>query len=662
MHPDWLQPGLLVTSIPLVSGLGALTAGLGRIADDRFRSTAVLVPACGLSLIAALAALVSIETGRSPVVFQIGVWLPWHRGGDVPITSCLQWDAVASTWVIVVTIAALLLSLGDWKTGRSDRECQASAPWMMALLCGAQLLVLSGDFIGVVAFWLLTLFAAWQLANAADAGDGPREGSRRLLTNIAGASLPLLLVLSFLPSTFGSFQFAVVLEGAISLSDRPAVRAAVALVSFGAVLAVWIRSAQFPFCNWLLDLSWQSPLASGWASVVGILPTGVYLFIRVSPLLPLAGGVQSLLFGVGCLSMLTCAFLAVTRSTTAGAISAFVSGTIGLVSMGIATPGGVASASYLAASLFIGGAALWVVTGALYPGHSPAKYERRAFVNSGNRGRPARACGFLLAVGLVSGVMGQEAVLQQIWEVAPEAPERAVSGGDSVEAGTAEASSTPLPPLIAPAVVILSQLLLSLALFRRLLSVRTEGPSSHTREPSGQPVPAFATASQSTLRPVIVTAIGLVASPLLLAILSYDPKGDSRDIAMSSAGQLTRIMVPGMVAMLALIALLLAWILYRRGSSWPSLLQRSLGAVGGLTERRFYLDEATDFILTTPLMLWSKIALLIDNSILRSGLLGGTAHEAGAREPRAASHISPDGLVLALFLIAAVVLALLNEG
>ena len=659
MNPEWVQPGLLVLSIPLVSGLGAMTAWLGRAADVRFRSSMVVVPACGASLVVAMSTLLSIGLPESPAVFQLGRWLPWHSDGEIGIGISLQWDSVSATWVTAVTTAALLLSLGHGSSTGSLRQREDGAPWMLALLCGAQGLVLSSDFVCTILFWLLTLIAAWRLANATTPAANARDGSQRMLSHIGAAGLPLLLVLSFLPVTFGTFELLVVLKAASGLIDEPRVRAAAALVSFGVVLAGLIRSAQFPFCNWLLDVAKQSPLSCAWTATVGIVPCGVYLLIRFSPFLQQVPAIQGLLFGLGMLSMPTCACLAVTRATTTGAVAAFLSGTIGLVCMGIATNGGVEAAAYLAASAFLGGAALLAITGDSGLGNLSIDGEPSTARAASKHSTATTVCGFVLAVGLVSGVLGQEVVLERIWNAGSD---RAydVEYNDALDGPTITTETTPLAwlPVMAPVVAVFSQLLLGVALFRRLFVDRSSqslpGPSeSETRDS-----PGGASAGLSMSRLLVVTGIGLFGPPMLLMAFW----GESEGFTVLDPGVLASFAVPGLVGLLAAISLLLAWIMYGGGSKRPSRLARSMRGLSGLTERRFYLDEAADFILATPLMLWSKTAQLIDNSLLRYGLLGNPARRPGQSERVDANLDGLDAMILGLLLIGAVVFVLLSEG
>ena len=128
-----------------------------------------------------------------------------------------------------------------------------------------------------------------------------------------------------------------------------------------------------------------------------MLPTGIFLLMRMSPLYESAPAAQSLLLGIGCLSMLLCGLLAATRTTKGEAIIAFVAASLGLVCVGMATAGGFVAATYLAAGTFVCGAALLAVE----PGPAVSRrsaIERQAGPSQSDRtSRTRQFCGYVLA-------------------------------------------------------------------------------------------------------------------------------------------------------------------------------------------------------------------------------------------------------------------------
>jgi formate hydrogenlyase subunit 3/multisubunit Na+/H+ antiporter MnhD subunit len=617
------QLGLLLIQVPILPLAGAATLWGGAWCGLRTAGKSIALLAAGLSLMSIVAALVLPGAGEAPRTLIGGRWLELGAGSGINIS--LHWDGLGALWLIVQTVAALLV-LSCVKEGEEvDAGARSTAAWSLALLGLLDLLALSGNYWQLFVCWELSLVAAWRLlATAATNEADVRAAQRMLWTGLIG-DLPLLVGLLAIWQAFGTFEFAAVLPAASTAAtpDSP-LDVMRGFAAFCLVIAALVRCAQFPACNWL-------PLAAGtratpalWGTLIGVLPAGVFLLLRSAPLLAANPAAMSLLVNWGCLSAAVWGCLALTQPDARRALAAFVAGAFGLACAGVGASGGtdLAPAAYLACNLL-------VLPAALLCGFS-------IVARAGDRGA-GWSMTLVLAIVLASGVWGQEAVLGDLWTPG-------ANSAAPLDAPPADARVTsPAPPLAA----LLAHLLLSLGLFRILLRrdqalVHRDGDAPDT--PHG-----------GRFRLGGLVAIALLLVPCLFGwrwLSGQETAGAEANV---------RLAMPGMTGLAMILALLIAWLARSPSRATAPSSETALASLARLSRRGFYVDEAFRICCGLPLAVCANVFRFLELHVWEWELLSGDDGAGPASDADADPAVEGRSLmpVLALFAAAGAVLAIL---
>ncbi|MCU0836084.1 MAG: hypothetical protein MUC77_16885 [Chromatiaceae bacterium] len=323
------MPEALFTLIPLPPLLAALWIALGfALGRDRGeageRGTArVALSAAGLSLLLVLAADVQALLLGPPGQIEAGTWL---ASGGVRVALGLRLDAFG---LVMATLVALIgLVTLRFSVHYLHREPGFQRFFLgMSLFTSAMLLI-------VTAGNAVLTFVGWELAGVSSylligyAYERPRatdNANRAFLTNrIGDAGFLLAIALCF--AWVGGVEWPQITEGATDLSALQ-----LGLILFGFLLAALAKSAQVPFSAWILR-ALEGPTPSS-AAFYGSLMVhaGVYLLIRLAPLLELAPALAALVALLGLATALYGWLGALTAAETKGSLMYATLAQVGLM-------------------------------------------------------------------------------------------------------------------------------------------------------------------------------------------------------------------------------------------------------------------------------------------------------------------------------------------
>jgi NADH:ubiquinone oxidoreductase subunit 5 (subunit L)/multisubunit Na+/H+ antiporter MnhA subunit len=162
----------------------------------------------------------------------------------------------------------------------------------------------------------------------------------------------------------------------------------------------------------------------------------------------------------------------------------------------------------------------------------------------------------------------------------------------------------------------------------------------------------------------VVVALALLAGPVL-CLLSPRIFGASRQV--SGSGALTLLLLlgaPGLTSLLALLALLSAWLLYAQPSPLSARLEESVSSLSRLGRRRFYVDEAVEGLFAWPVRALSVLARWIDRRLLPA-LVAGVPERLSRGLARWLAPLQDGGLPLhglTVYLVTAVIVLCLVSG
>jgi NADH:ubiquinone oxidoreductase subunit 5 (subunit L)/multisubunit Na+/H+ antiporter MnhA subunit len=335
---------------------------------------ALILPMCALGFRRAAGPLIGCAT--SALTAALVVWL-W-AATDGPVVWRVWWapdlgigfgwavDGVSLLFALLVASIGLLAFV--YSAVFVPRPVSAGYHAYLLLFTGSVLgLVLSADLVQLYLFWEMTDIFAFLLIGLSWRDPAARASARKVLTITLAGGLALLLGIVLLGAGLGSFR----LPGAAA--GPPAAEAlhltlAVLLIAIAAAA----KSAQFPLHVWLPDSMRAPTPANAFLDSAAVLAAGVYLLVRLQPVLSLSPWWAWIVGGAGAASILAGAALALRAADFKIILAGSTVSQYGFIFilLGAATPEAVAAALFflvqhgvLKAGLFFCVGAVAVATG-----------------------------------------------------------------------------------------------------------------------------------------------------------------------------------------------------------------------------------------------------------------------------------------------------------
>jgi NADH-quinone oxidoreductase subunit L len=286
----WLFPLICVPLVPLIG-----------LIDGRLRGW-LAVAASGMSVVFAS---YGAWTFQSPTSESITNWFP-----SLTIPLQVKVDSLSvmvSIFVSFVSFLVVVYSLGYMKKEAGQTRYYS----LILLFIGAMLgLVMAGNLIQFYFFWeVVGVCSALLIAFYTDREEARRAGLKAfVVTRVGDASL--LLAVIMIATVMGSTTFDSVTNPA-NLSVLSG--GTVFLLGLLIVLGAMGKSAQVPFHVWLPDAMEGPTPVSALIHAATMVNAGVFLLLRMYPLLQLSGMIMTLVLVVGFASALlggACAFAA----------------------------------------------------------------------------------------------------------------------------------------------------------------------------------------------------------------------------------------------------------------------------------------------------------------------------------------------------------------
>jgi multicomponent Na+:H+ antiporter subunit A len=274
-------------------------------------SLALLAPAASRLLPRLGGALLASPLGGTGVVLaglalsrgdDLAVEIPWLP--PLGITLSFRMDGLALLFALLVTGIGALVVLYAWSYLEQEPERGRGISALLAFAASMLGLVLADDLVLLYVFWELTSVTSWLLIGFHHERAEARSASWQALLVTAAGGLALLAGLILLALAAGTWRISEIVAAAPGLASHPLLPWAAALVTAG----ILTKSAQFPFHAWLPRAMEAPAPVSAYLHAATMVKAGVYLALRLVPVLGavapfrwalvLAGG-ASLLVGAG---------------------------------------------------------------------------------------------------------------------------------------------------------------------------------------------------------------------------------------------------------------------------------------------------------------------------------------------------------------------------
>ncbi|AFL49316.1 multicomponent Na+:H+ antiporter subunit A [Sinorhizobium fredii] len=272
-------------------------------------------------------------------------------------------DGLSLTFVLLISgIGALIvLYSGGYLKGHPQQGRFFS--FILMFMGSMQGLVVSDSFLMLFVFWELTSITSFLLIGFDHGREAARRAALQALVVTGGGGLLLLAGLLILWNVSGVTQLSLLLSFGSELKESPFYLAALLLVLGGA----FTKSAQFPFHFWLPNAMEAPTPVSAYLHSATMVKAGVYLLMRLNPVLGGTPEWQLLLPLFGGATLVIGAALAVRESDLKLMLAYTTMASLGLLVMliGLGSPHAIeAAALYLVAHALFKGA-LFMVAGIL---------------------------------------------------------------------------------------------------------------------------------------------------------------------------------------------------------------------------------------------------------------------------------------------------------
>ncbi|MGB3610473.1 MAG: monovalent cation/H+ antiporter subunit A [Cellvibrio sp.] len=283
-------------------------------------------------------------------------WLPEYGLNLVFRLDALSWLFT----ILVLGIGFLVVLYARYYMSPKDPVPRFFS-FLLAFMTAMLGVVLSGNLIQLVLFWELTSITSFLLIGYWHHRVDARKGARMAFTITGAGGLCLLAGVLLLGQIVGSYDLDVVLASGDLIRNHEWYRPVLVLIALGALT----KSAQFPFHFWLPHAMAAPTPVSAYLHSATMVKAGIFLLMRMWPVL---SGTQEwvwLVAGAGVCTMLIGSFFAIFQHDLKGLLAYSTISHLGLITvlLGISTPLGIVAAIFHTMNHAIFKASLFMAAG-----------------------------------------------------------------------------------------------------------------------------------------------------------------------------------------------------------------------------------------------------------------------------------------------------------
>ncbi|MBT9552439.1 MAG: monovalent cation/H+ antiporter subunit A [Hydrogenophaga sp.] len=308
---------LLIVLLPLLAGTAA-TFWLGPRSRLATALVAGAVTATSLGLLLSQApGVMAGETVRNAWAWvpEIGLNLTFRLDG----LSLLFAGLILFIGLLIVLYAHFYLSPKD-----SPGKFYSEMMLFMAAMLGV---ALSDNLLLLVVFWELTSISSFLLIGFWSHRADARAGARQALAVTGGGGLAMLGGFLLLGQIAGTHELSEMVGRVALIQADPLFVPALLLILLGA----FTKSAQFPFHFWLPDAMAAPTPVSAYLHSATMVKAGVFLLMRMHPVLAGTGWFEVIVTGAGLITVLFAAFIALFKHDLKGLLAYSTVSHLGLI-------------------------------------------------------------------------------------------------------------------------------------------------------------------------------------------------------------------------------------------------------------------------------------------------------------------------------------------
>ena len=258
-------------------------------------------------------------------------WIP-----ELGLYFSLRMDGLAWLFMALIQVITLLVVLYARYYMSPEDPVPRFFSFLLAFMGSMVGVVLSGNLIQLVMFWELTSLASFLLISYWHHRLDARRGARMALTVTATGGLCLLAGVLLLGHIVGSYELDDVLAAGDAVRAHAWYVPTFILIALGALT----KSAQFPFHFWLPHAMAAPTPVSAYLHSATMVKAGIFLLIRLWPILSGTNEWTWVVAGAGIATMLIGSFMAIFQHDLKGLLAYSTISHLGLITvlLGIGSP------------------------------------------------------------------------------------------------------------------------------------------------------------------------------------------------------------------------------------------------------------------------------------------------------------------------------------
>jgi len=313
--------------------LGSIVIGLSFRAIPARVAGMIGTAAIGLAFVCAIAALAGLLGEDTEARHHASSLWTYAGAAGLDIKLGIYVDQLSVFMLLVVTGVSTLIHLYSFGYMQSDEGYHRFFSYLNFFVFSMLLLVLAGNFVLLIVGWAFVGFASYALISFwYRRTTATRAGMKAFVINVVG-DIGLVLAALLIFRELGSFEFGTVFAQAPHVFARGewTVTAICLLLLVGA----FAKSAQIPFHTWLPDAMEGPTPVSSLIHAATMVTAGVYLIARTHVLFYLAPTAADIGAFVGLATLLIAGTIALTMTDLKRAIAYSTMSQIGYMVMGV---------------------------------------------------------------------------------------------------------------------------------------------------------------------------------------------------------------------------------------------------------------------------------------------------------------------------------------
>jgi len=230
----------------------------------------------------------------------------WTNTPDISIGFTV--DGLSATMLLLVTGLSLVIQVFSTSYMKDDEKYTSYFTYFNFFVFSMLLLVMSSNFLVMFMGWELVGLSSYLLISFwSNKESASKAGNKAFIINRIG-DFGFLIGLMIVLNTFETFDFKTVMSLSSTISEST-----VTIICLFLLLGAFGKSAQFPLFSWLPDAMEGPTPASALIHAATMVTAGVFMLVRVSPLLQYSQTAKLLIAIFGLLTALIAAFSAINQ-------------------------------------------------------------------------------------------------------------------------------------------------------------------------------------------------------------------------------------------------------------------------------------------------------------------------------------------------------------